>query len=179
MGKPTENWFVGGRWDWGQGTIRVVRENTSDGLPDTPRRIEFVNGAAMFIRLTALERIGIFDERFGLYFEESDLCSRATKSGYTLWHVPRAVVWHVGGASVSRADRTVGLDAGQYYRTRNRLLWGRKNLSGMRSVVFWWNVFARLPIKWLTAVLSGRRAESRGVALGLRDFFRGKLGMLR
>jgi hypothetical protein len=179
VGKPEDRWFVGGRWDWGQGTIRIVRESTSDSLPNTPRQIEFVNGAAMFIRLSAIEITGLFDERFGLYFEESDLCSRAAKAGCTLWHVPRAVVWHACGASTTKSDQAVGLDAGQYYRTRNRLLWGTKNLSGFRSLVFWLNVLARFPTKWLTAVMLGRRAESHGIALGARDFFNGKLGMLR
>jgi len=176
-GKPTDKWFIGGRWDWGQGTIRVVRESESDCLTDTPREIEFVNGAAMLVRLSVLGHVGLLDEDYGLYFEESDLCSRMRKAGYTLWHVPRSNVEHAVGASSSHADRDAGIDVRQYYLTRNRLLWGSRNLSGLKSVVFWLNAVVRLPIKCFTAWIVGRRGKARAVAFGIRDFYCGRLGM--
>lgn len=176
-GKSDALWFVEGRWDWGQGTIRCVFGSEANGRTETPHRIEFVNGAAMFVRMDVFEKIGVFDERFGLYFEESDLCARAVKAGFTLWHVPNAAVWHICEASMAKASAVVGINIGQYYRTRNRLLWGRKNLSGARAVVFWWNAIIRLPIKSLVSRLKGRLSESRGVSLGIKDFLRGNFGM--
>lgn len=172
-----DRWFVGGRWDWGQGTIRVIHERASDGLPVEPRHLEFVNGAAMFVRLSALERTGEFDERFGLYFEESDLCSRAARTGCTLWHVPSATVSHVCGASTSKASECDRIDLGLYYRTRNRLLWGRGNLTGARALSFWFNVLLRFPIKLLILILQRRPTQSQAMLLGIRDFVTGRLGM--
>lgn len=176
LGKTTDRWFIGGRWDWWQGTIRIVRD-TIDSPAREPRNLEFVNGAAMFIRLSAIKHIGMFDASFGLYFEESDLCSRASRAGYKLWHVPTASVLHIGGVSTSKAQKSRGIDAGQYYRTRNRLLWGKKNLTGLRAMVFWLNVILRLPIKLLSLVLSRRFASATGMVLGIRDFFLGRYGM--
>ncbi|MDI6827010.1 MAG: glycosyltransferase family 2 protein [Armatimonadota bacterium] len=177
MGKSEDRWFVGGRWDWFQGTIRIVRERQSDMLPLEPRQIEFVNGAAMFLRMSCMQKIGMFDEQYGIYFEESDLCSRAARAGYTLWHVPRASVRHVCGASVSRAVDKTSHDIGQYYRTRNRLLWGKKNLRGLRSLVFWTNVIIRFPIKYLSLLIFGEASKRRGFVEGIRDFISGRFGM--
>lgn len=178
VGRSEDRWFIGGRWDWGQGTIRIVRERVQEGLSSEPRRLEFVNGAAMFVRMSALEHIGMFDERFGLYFEESDLCSRAAAMGYTLWHVPRAHVWHVCGASMSKSSGCAKMDLGQYYRTRNRLLWGRKNLSGLHLAIFWLNILFRWPVKFILLVASGRVSKARGLVKGVSDFVRGRYGMI-
>lgn len=178
VGKPSDRWLVGGRWDWWQGTIRILRERAVDGLSNEPRRIEFVNGAAMFARMSVFERVGAFDERFGLYFEESDLCSRAKNVRYTLWHVPRASVWHVCSASISKALEGTRFDIGQYYRTRNRLLWGRKNLTGLRAAAFWLNIVLRWPLKVSAFLLSGRVSKARGLIEGVYDFFRGHYGMI-
>ncbi|MDH7480790.1 MAG: glycosyltransferase family 2 protein [Armatimonadota bacterium] len=177
IGKPDDQWFIGGRWDWLQGTIRIVRGYANKKLPLDPWKIEFVNGAAMFARMSCIQNIGMFDERFGLYFEESDLCSRAAKAGYTLWHVPTASVYHQCGASMSKAIDKTSRDIGQYYRTRNRLLWGKKNLVGLRSVVFWANVAVRFPLKYLSLLLSGQTSKRRGFEEGFRDFVMGRFGM--
>lgn len=178
VGEPTCRWFVGGRWDWGQGTIRAAWEHAADSLSDEPRQMEFLSGAAMFVRMSALEQIGMFDERFGLYFEDSDLCSRAFRSGFTLWHIPRAAVWHVGGASISTASELARIDIGQYYRTRNRLLWGRKNLTGLRAVVFWLHIILRWPPKLLLLRFLARKSQALGLTRGVSDFLRGRYGMV-
>jgi len=178
IGGPGDTWMVGGRWDWLQGTVRIVREHASDALSAEPREIEFVNGSAMLVRMSAIEKVGMFDERFGLYFEETDLCSRMKKAGYTLWHVPRATVHHVCGASISKTSGKVGLDLGQYYRARNRLLWGRNNLTGLRAMAFWWNILWRWPCKLAILMLRARLSESAGLIYGVADFIRGRYGIL-
>jgi len=178
VGKPTHRWFVGGRWDWGQGTIRAAWEHAADSLSHEPRQMEFLSGAAMLVRMSALERIGMFDERFGLYFEDGDLCCRAARSGFTLWHIPHAAVWHVVGASMTKANEAVQIDIGQYYRTRNRLLWGSKNLTGLRAAAFWLHIAIRWPFKLLCLLLPGRRSRAKGLIRGVWDFVRGYYGMI-
>lgn len=178
FGGPRDEWLIGGRWDWFQGTVRIVRGRASRKSPLEPQPVEFINGSAMFVRMQAIERVGMFDERFGLYFEETDLCSRMQRAGYTLWYVPQAVAYHVCGASIAKAKGSTPMDLGQYYRTRNRMLWGRKNLTGLKAVVFWWNIAWRLPCKLIILLATGQIPRARGLARGVLDFARKRFGLV-
>lgn len=57
-------------------------------------RADWLYGACLFIRRSALDKIGLFDERFFLGFEDTDLCRRAGKAGYEVWYYPASVVIH-------------------------------------------------------------------------------------
>jgi hypothetical protein len=63
------------------------------------RTVECVKGAALLVRRTAFQEVGGFDERFFLYAEESDLCARLSRRGWTILFEPSASVVHRGGAS--------------------------------------------------------------------------------
>ncbi len=58
--------------------------------------VHWVSGASMVLRREVLERIGLFDEEFFLYFEEVDLCRRAHRGGYQTWFMREAKVSHIG-----------------------------------------------------------------------------------
>ena len=60
---------------------------------------EGVDGACMLIRSEMLRKVGLFDERFFLYYEETDLCLRAIQNGWQIAFLPGAEVFHSGGYS--------------------------------------------------------------------------------
>ncbi len=55
---------------------------------------ELVSGCCLLIKKEVFAKIGLFDERFFLYFEDSDFCLRAKKAGYKIYVEPKSVVWH-------------------------------------------------------------------------------------
>jgi GT2 family glycosyltransferase len=69
------------------------------------RRVPSASGSSVFLRRAALERIGLFPEHFGAYFEDVDLSLRLNAAGYQIWHEPAARVWHRGGMSYGRVSR--------------------------------------------------------------------------
>jgi N-acetylglucosaminyl-diphospho-decaprenol L-rhamnosyltransferase len=83
--------------------------------------VDWVMGAAMLVRREPFDRIGGFDERYFLYWEDADLCRRLRDAGFTTRYVPAARVRHPGGASaktVSRlAIRAFHDSAYRYYAT--------------------------------------------------------------
>jgi N-acetylglucosaminyl-diphospho-decaprenol L-rhamnosyltransferase len=73
----------------------------------TTTNVDWVAGASMMIRREVLEQIGLFDERFFLYYEETDLCLRAKRAGWLVAYVCESRVAHVGGASTGVTSQRV------------------------------------------------------------------------
>ena len=60
----------------------------------TNRQIDWAIGAALLARKEALIKVGLMDERFFLYFEDTDWCRRFWQSGYEVWYVAEAKLMH-------------------------------------------------------------------------------------
>lgn len=67
-----------------------------------PFRIDHPLGAGMMARTTAIDEIGLLDEKFFMYCEEIDWAWRMKKSGWESWLVPNAKLTHYGGASTNQ-----------------------------------------------------------------------------
>ena len=61
------------------------------------REVDWVTGASFMARRELLDDIGLMDDGFFLYFEETDLMTRARNAGYEVWHVAASRVVHLGG----------------------------------------------------------------------------------
>lgn len=68
-------------------------------IPKETTRVDWLAGASMMIRREVLEQVGLFDETFFLYYEETDLCRRAANKGWPTYYVPASSVAHIGSAS--------------------------------------------------------------------------------
>lgn len=68
-------------------------------VPDATRPVDWLAGASMLMRREVLEAIGLFDETFFLYFEETDLCRRARQAGWPTVFVRESEVTHIGSVS--------------------------------------------------------------------------------
>ena len=92
-------------------------------IPQTTTRVDWLAGASLMMRQDVLDRIGLFDETFFLYFEETDLCLRAARAGFPTDYVRESEVMHIG--SVSTGMRTwrripaFWLDSRRHYFTKN------------------------------------------------------------
>jgi len=73
-------------------------------VPDRTRTVDWLAGASLMIRSDVLDRIGLFDETFFLYFEETDLCRRAAKAGFATDYVRDSDVAHIGSVSTGMKD---------------------------------------------------------------------------
>jgi GT2 family glycosyltransferase len=70
-----------------------------------PRRVFGASGSSAFYRRSALERVGLFPESFGAYFEDVDLSFRLHRAGYAVAYAPASRVLHRGGSSYGRPSR--------------------------------------------------------------------------
>jgi len=120
--------------------------------------VDWVPGAFALIRRELFQRLGGFDERFFLYYEEVDLCRRVREAGLRVQYWPELRVQHIGGVSVRTvAGATVAKAGSQLtlWRARSGLLYYRKNHGWAAA----WAV-NRLERGW--HALRGWRAARRG-----------------
>lgn len=68
------------------------------------REIFSAKGACILIRRQVIERVGLFDEKFFSYFEESDFCWRVWLAGYRIIYYPKAHIYHKVGFTIKRLN---------------------------------------------------------------------------
>jgi GT2 family glycosyltransferase/glycosyltransferase involved in cell wall biosynthesis len=85
--------------------------------PEGPVEVESALGACLMLRKAALDRAGHFDEGFFFFLEETDLCVRLRRKGYTIHFLPSAAAVHLGGASKAHAPAEAWIE---YYRSLYR-----------------------------------------------------------
>jgi len=79
-----------------------------------PVEIESAIGACVLVRKKAMDDIGVFDERYFFFFEETDWAYRMRSAGWKIYHVPSAVIYHLQGKSVGDSIRS----RIEFYRSR-------------------------------------------------------------
>lgn len=90
----------------------------------------YAHGAAMLINRRMVEEIGMMADLYFLYYEELDFCERIKNAGYTIWYVGESVVYHKESMTVGKENPLK-----TYYMTRNRLVFMRRNIRGIKLLV--------------------------------------------
>ena len=107
------------------------------GVPECTRPVDWLAGASMMLRRQVIEDVGLFDETFFLYFEETDLCRRALLAGWSTVYVRESTVMHIGSATTGmkrwKKMPEYWFDSRRYYFLKNH-----------GSVYFWTATSARL-----------------------------------
>jgi GT2 family glycosyltransferase len=121
------------------------------GQYDRPRDIFWAVGCALFIRRSALEVTGGFDESFYMHMEEIDLCWRMHAAGFRVRSCPASVIYHENGHSLKQ-----GSFKKAYLNHRNNLVLLLKNMPWSRLV---WVLPVRLILIGAVAVLGIMRRD--------------------
>lgn len=154
-------WYAGGYTDWANVTsIHRGVDEVDKGQYDKIEKTDFASGCCMFFKKEVFEKVGMFDDKFFLYFEDADLNERIKKKGFDIYFVPTAILVHVNAASSGGAGNPLQ----DYYITRNRMLFGLR-YAPLRSKI-------ALIRESLRILRKGREWQKKGIA----DFYKGKFG---
>ena len=153
-------WYAGGEIDWNNvyGKTRGVDE-VDRGQYNKREETDFATGTCIVFSRSLLEKVGMFDEKYFMYYEDTDLSVRAKRAGFKILFVPEATIWHKVAQSSG-----IGSDLNDYFISRNRLLFGYR-FASMRTKV----ALIRESIQLL---FKGRRWQR----IGVRDFYLGRFG---
>ncbi|MDX2240604.1 MAG: glycosyltransferase family 2 protein [Leptolyngbyaceae cyanobacterium bins.302] len=74
-------------------------------MGDQPQQVDWLPGASMMIRREVFDSIGLMDEEYFLYYEETDFCLQAKRAGWACCYVPESQVMHIAGQSTGVTAR--------------------------------------------------------------------------
>ena len=92
-------------------------------------KVDYLSGAAMVVKRDVLDKIGLMDSDYFLYFEETDLCARMIRAGYDLMYIPSAIVWHAV-SPLSNSENKV------YYMESSKIRFALKNFDSFYFLPF-------------------------------------------
>jgi GT2 family glycosyltransferase len=109
-----------------------------------PIEVDSVIGACMMVRRRALEEVGLLDEDYFLFLEETDWCFRMKKAGWKVYHVPQAEVIHFQGKSAEQDKKRAKVEY-----DRSRYLFFRKH----RGILQWFILVAGRMLRLLIELM--------------------------
>lgn len=159
--------FAGGTWDKGRLRFRLLGANQLDrGQFDEQCEGRVLSGCSLLVSARAVRDIGLMEESYFLYWEDTEWCVRAHRLGKKTLFVPESHVWHKVSAS-TRKDSF----AQHYYYTRN----GFSFLCHYAPV--WVPVFVIYNLLYSMKYLAGGKSQAlKGFFFGLVGFLRGETG---
>jgi len=151
--------------------------NIGEGMPEKDfrgvREVDYVSGCALLIKAEVARRIGPMNERYFLYFEETDWNVRAHKAGYRSVVDYDARILHKAGISTGKVK-----DSDYYYGPRNLPLFVSANGRWYHKLAFYPLFFTRYFLSYFVNLLRGRPGRSRYIVRGIGDFINKKYGKL-
>ncbi|SFK20885.1 glycosyltransferase family 2 protein [Methylophaga sulfidovorans] len=142
-------------------------------IPLNSEQCDWVAGASMFIRYKAIDNIGMMDETYFLYFEETDFCLQAKRQGWECWYVPESRVVHYVGQSTGVVSGDVQRRRRPKYWFQSRQHYFKKNygvIYTMLADLAWGLGFSLLKLRYLIQRKKGTDPEYM-----LRDFWRNSI----
>jgi GT2 family glycosyltransferase len=108
---------AGGQVDWRYADAINAGMGEVDRGQYPARPVDFINGCGLMITRPAIERAGLLDPDYFMYWEETDWCQRVRRAGFEIRFEPDAWMKHKASIQVEELGPTT-----LYYMTRNRLL---------------------------------------------------------
>jgi len=134
-------------------------------LPESPVEVEAISGAFMFVRRSAMEKVGGLDERYFLHCEDLDWCRRFRDEGYHVLFVPNVVSTHRQGTCSIGVPVRVSFfkhrGMVRYYRKFG--LGGTWNPMWLMVAVLVWSHFV---VQWMLGTLKKGNAPASAQATG-------------
>lgn len=99
---------------------------------DTFRRVDVVTGMYMFVRKNAIDEVGVMDDSFFFYYEETDWCYRFAKAGWKALFNPEAIIMHVGGGGQSSSKAAMKMFV---QLQKSCLIYFKKHKGSMKTFI--------------------------------------------
>lgn len=162
-------WFAGGRMNWKSVMGEHIGENEIDhGQYNDSVLITYAPTCCMLFHRSVFETVGLEDENYFMYYDDTDLCARMLNKGYDIKYVPDAFMWHKVSSSSGGSTSKVAT----YYHNRNKLYFVSKFRDSI-SLVDRINVYIYGIVKYLVSFVY--KKYNREIYYSYRDYLKGNM----
>jgi GT2 family glycosyltransferase len=156
-------WMAGGHIS----KIRGISPHRGDGEEDWGQydAIEYVEYAPtcfMLIKKEVFQRVGMMDERYFVYYDDTDFVWRANGEGYKIVYYPDATVSHKVSFSTGGGESLFSI----FYTTRNRIYFIRKNFTIFFQIISFGFFYATRILKYISYDSGQRQRLMQGLKEG-------------
>lgn len=124
-------WCAGGKINWNKATTSHYGEDEVDnGQYDQSRYVEYTPTCSLLIHKSIFDKIGLMDENYFMYYDDTDFVVRANRAGFKIWYESNAKLWHKVSSSSGGSQSKISI----YYGDRNRLYFIDKFYSNKFSI---------------------------------------------
>ena len=114
--------YAGSKINWWLGEVKSIGYKKEDNNRfNKMREVDTVSGCAMLIKKTVIQKIHFLDTNYYLYYEDTDFCIRAKRSGYNIVFCPYSKIWHKSSTSAKKIS-----GVREYYSARNLFIFMKK-----------------------------------------------------
>lgn len=141
-----------------------------NGQYNKAHKTYYAHGAAMLVKRSAIESVGMMPECYFLYYEELDWSIMMRRKGFEIWYEPLTTIYH-------KESRTTGRHSSlrQYYMARNRLIFSRRNSEPKdKWLSYAYIILAIITKDILGTILQGCPSLAWASTKGIADFIIGK-----
>lgn len=147
--------YSGGLMDLGKEIDILIRTN--------PYEVDYIPGAAMLITSDVIAKIGLLNENYFIYYEDTEFCERAKRYGIKSIIIPKSKIIHKESSSMRK-----GSSSHQYFMARNHLLFVERNAPLYVKI----REMIRIP----KTIYEHYRKGEKYAILGIRDYFLRRFG---
>ena len=164
---PNKIWFKKGKFYWYREGVHLIDEDIN-GIIES----EFVTGCVVAIPYYLIKDIGLWDEKYFIYVEDTDYSIRARKKGYKNFVNTNCLVYHKISATAGGSFSNIQY----YFRNRNRLLFHYKHYSKLDFSFFFLVFMLTRMGRAIQFIFTGNFSTLRAMIRGILDFFKIRKG---
>lgn len=148
-------WYSGGTVKSWAGIVRMQNKGAAVSearLPKEPYMTGFACGAGLLISSRLVKKIGMLDDAYFAYYEDSEWSYRARRAGYESYVVPGSLIYHEKSASTGKGGRNKFGKIPAYYLARNGMLFSSQ-INGAEKVIYVLaQFFIKLPLSLILLI---------------------------
>jgi len=160
--EPDKLWSAGMRLHF-LGYASSIGKGLNKERFNKPSFVDYVS-CALMIKKEVIDKIGVWDPEYFLYYDDVDYCLRAKNAGYKTMYVPSPTVWH------KSIKEWITNPTQAYYYMRSAIMFAKKNLRGLKKAIFIASQFIlMLPYNSLRVTRNGNSRLVKYLLKGLKD----------
>ena len=160
-------WYAGGEFQKLKGTAKHLHYKELDSQNIESGYFEYSPTCCLLVKNEIFDKVGLFDEKYFLYFDDTDFCYRLKQSGFRIWLCNESVIYHKVSLSTGGDNSPVAI----YYQNRNRIYFINKFKFPKSTKMFFYLS------RWVKIIKSklSRTINGYYIKLALADYKQGMM----